>query len=227
MADDFDPSLIVIDTAREAFDIKDWNNSYEVAEKLRPLREFTRNFCTVVLIAHNRKAAGEDGDEIAGGIGLTASVDGWLSCYRKEMSRAGEMRLHIRREGRAGLSGEIIVDMSSATHHFTLHQPPADGSDARTERLRALLKAAVDQSPNELTTSSLRNANGLSQRTAHYTIEDLCRLGWLEDSSLRTGPTRRTVIYDLTEIGQSEIGKSEIPWEIPVATHYLPGSGAS
>ena len=50
-----EPSLVVIDTARESLGIKEWNDPSEVGDKIRPLREgFAREKCTVMLIGHNR-----------------------------------------------------------------------------------------------------------------------------------------------------------------------------
>ena len=79
------PVLIVVDTAREALGIKRWEDSSEVGDKLRPVRELARELCSVLLVAHNRKMDGSNGDEIAGTNGFTSNVDGWASIQKKEI----------------------------------------------------------------------------------------------------------------------------------------------
>src|SRR5204862_4511919 len=114
------PSLIVIDTAAEALDIGDWINRAEILAKISPIRRLARNLCTILLVAHNRKAEGDMGDEIAGSNALAASVDGWISAHKVERRPAGNRRLFLRVEGRGGVGHELIAEMDHESLKFTL-----------------------------------------------------------------------------------------------------------
>ena len=108
------PVLLVIDTATEALGIRRWEDRGEVSQKLRPLRELiARQLCSVLLVAHNRKADGESGDEIAGSNAFTGAVDGWWSIHKKEVQPNGNVLLHYRREGRGGVRGEGVLEMDT------------------------------------------------------------------------------------------------------------------
>lgn len=119
MVEPISPRMLVIDTAAEALGIRDWSNRSEIVEKMSPMRRFARETCTVLLVAHNRKAQGEYGDEIAGSNAFTGAVDGWLSIYEKQNQSNGNVQLHYRKEGRGGLRGEGIVEMDTHTLKMT------------------------------------------------------------------------------------------------------------
>ncbi len=66
-----------------------------MGERIRPIREFAREHCSVLLIAHNRKAASDDGgDEISGSNAFASSVDGWISAIYNRLYN------HLRRSRR-------------------------------------------------------------------------------------------------------------------------------
>jgi hypothetical protein len=113
------PILVIVDTAREALGVRDWNDPAEVAEKLRPLREqVARRICSVLLVAHNRKASGEDGDEIGGTNALSSSVDGWISDQRVERLESGNRRHTLSVRGRGAMDGQLAVEMDTRTYAF-------------------------------------------------------------------------------------------------------------
>lgn len=112
------PVLIIIDTAAQSIGIKDWSNRGEFEEKMAPLRDFAHEVCTVILIGHNRKAAGDAGDEIAGSNAFTAAVDGWLSCGNKEVLSNRDMQVQYAMDGR-DISGSLTVVMDHSSFHFT------------------------------------------------------------------------------------------------------------
>ena len=60
-------------TAAEALGIRDWLNRSEIIEKVSPIRRLAREVCSVLLVAHNRKADG-DGGEIVGASDIPAST---------------------------------------------------------------------------------------------------------------------------------------------------------
>jgi len=214
------PVLIVIDTAREGLGIKDWFNPAEVSDKVRPLRDFAREVCSVILIAHNRKAEGDGGDEIAGTNAFTSSIDGWLSCWKKEVLANKNLRLYVHKEGRGGLRGDCIVEMDTDTLHFKAlnieevkeaakQEQQREQEAERQERFRMVLRLMVE-------TNEKANAQWIATqleipnvRTAQGLLQAMAARGWIEDSGERAGKTRCIIIYQLTEEGKREARKHE------------------
>src|SRR5205814_6917974 len=128
------PSLIIVDTAAEALDIRDWINRSEILAKIAPLRRLARELCTILLVAHNRKAEGVMGDEIAGSNALAGAVDGWISAHRAERRDNDNRRLFLRVEGRGGVGRELAVEMDHKTLKFTLIAPHELESDTASVR---------------------------------------------------------------------------------------------
>lgn len=135
------PVLIIIDTATEACGIKKWEDRAEVSAKLRPLRnEIARKICSVILVAHNRKADGDNGDEIAGTNGLTGAVDGWWSIYDKIALPNGNVQLFFHREGRGGVRGDSAVEMDTQTlqmHTLTGEEVAQSREHAKQQVIKA------------------------------------------------------------------------------------------
>jgi hypothetical protein len=135
------PVLLIIDTATEALGIKKWEDRAEVSEKLRPLREIiAREVCSVLLVAHNRKAEGDGGDEIAGTNGLTGAVDGWWSIYGKQTLPNGNVQLFFHREGRGGVRGDLAVEMDTNTlqmHTLTPEEVAKSKENARQQEIKS------------------------------------------------------------------------------------------
>jgi len=75
------PSLIVLDTARQAFGMANWNDAAEVTTRLRPLMDLAGrlpNGGSILLVAHaNKNPLAEGGDRISGSNALQSAVD----CY--------------------------------------------------------------------------------------------------------------------------------------------------
>lgn len=78
---DVAPSLVVLDTARQAFGMANWNDAAEVTTRLRPLMDLAGrlpNGGSILLVAHsNKNPLAEGGDRISGSNALQSAVD----CY--------------------------------------------------------------------------------------------------------------------------------------------------
>ncbi len=200
------PALMVIDTAREALGISDWCNPAEVVEKIRPLREFARAHCSILLIAHNRKAEGEGGDEISGTNAFTSSIDGWLSCFKREVLANGNLRLSIRREGRCGMRGEFVVEMDTRTLRFTAlteEQLSEARPDAHQERYLSVLHLMA-QNDNRATAIMISERLEIDLRLAQRVLKEMASRQWICDNGERAGDTGRAIVYELTEEGKWE-----------------------
>ncbi len=129
--DTIQPVLLIVDTARESLGIADWNQSAQVSDAIRPLREFARNNCSIILVAHNKKGLSEDdGDEISGSNALASSVDGWISARSFETMPNGNRRIFLSVNGRGGMEGKPVVEMDTNTLHFRLVPSDELGGEA-------------------------------------------------------------------------------------------------
>ena len=176
------PSLVVIDTAAEALGIRDWLNRSEIIEKVKPIRDLARRVCTVLLVAHNRKAEGELGDEIAGSNAFTGSVDGWLSAYKVELQPNHNRRLWLRLEGRGGVRGEIVVEMDTHTLHFCVIPPDQLGKpqEAYNAPLFLQVAEAITAQGGLATITDMREGGEWSEMTLRRGVRVFLELGLLE-----------------------------------------------
>jgi predicted ATP-dependent serine protease len=185
------PSLIVIDTAAEAMGIRDWLNRSEIIEKVAAIRKLAREVCSVLLVAHNRKAEGDGGDEIAGSNAFAAAVDGWISTQRVERRENGNRRLFLRIEGRGGVRGEIVVEMDTNTLGFSMEPPEQVLMDAlasqddsvaaaRQPRYQHVRQAIADLG-ERATVPAIAEMIRFSHKTTRALVRDLIEKGEVED----------------------------------------------
>lgn len=128
------PSLIVLDTARQAFGVANWNDAAEVTTRLRPLMDLAGrlpNGGSILLVAHsNKNPMAEGGDRISGSNALQSAVD----CYMilDKVRRNAEEDL----EGEADCQGRIDMPpkFSWVMNRHTLRFRVQDGDER--ERLQ-------------------------------------------------------------------------------------------
>ena len=185
------PVAVVIDTAREGLGIKDWRNEAEVADRLRPLREFAHRVCTVILIAHNRKAEGEGGDEIGGTNSFTSSVDGWISFNRSERRPNGNRRLYGEAVGRGGMNGSLVVEMDTNNLHFrALTEEDIAGErqerwDAAKQQKYARVLDAMGAKGGRCTVQAVCDILGSDYETTRKTMQEAAADGVIVDTGER------------------------------------------
>ncbi len=192
-----EPSLIVIDTAAEALGIRDWLNRSEIIDKVAPIRRLAREVCTVLLVAHNRKAEGDGGDEIAGSNAFAGAVDGWISTQRVERCANGNRRMFLRIEGRGGVRGEIVAEMDTLTLGFSVVVPEQLEAEARESHgcaVSAARKTRFEQVLRSIaalgdgaTVTSIVSASGLSRSTAVRLLAEMVKCGEVEVGGWRPG----------------------------------------
>ena len=189
------PSLIVIDTAAEALGIRDWLNRSEIIDKVAPIRRLAREVCSVLLVAHNRKAEGDGGDEIAGSNAFAGAVDGWISAQRVERRDNGNRRMFLRIEGRGGVRGEIAVEMDTLTLGFsvvTQSRLEADTRDAKQGALSAIRQPGLTQMRQAIrdlgggaTISAIADHCGWGRTKAWTLMQELVAGGEAAETELR------------------------------------------
>ncbi len=185
------PSLIVIDTAAEALDIRDWINRADILAKIAPIRRLARDLCTILLVAHNRKAEGDGGDEIAGSNALAGAVDGWISAHKVERRPNGNRRLFLRIEGRGGVGHELIAEMDHESLHFHLIADEQAELDAQASREQTIIGRRRERKEqmlkmirglgNKVTISEVAAAMAMQYRTAWALMRELTALHEVEE----------------------------------------------
>lgn len=206
------PSLIMVDTATEALGIREWNERAEVSDKVRPLRDFAREVCSVLLVAHNRKAdAIDSGDEIAGSNAFTGAVDGWLSVQRVEKGE-NHHRLHIRADGRGGMRDQIVAEMDLATLAWRalderdvaeLHKQERERR--KQDRCRLILRTVHKLTAAAV--SAICDETEMNYKEVQQLAVEMVDRGWLEtERGKSNGAGRPSTLYKVTEAGVAVMG---------------------
>ena len=202
------PSLIVIDTAAEALGIRDWLNRSEIIDKVAPIRRLAREVCSVLLVAHNRKAEGDGGDEIAGSNAFAGAVDGWISAQRVERRPNGNRRMFLRVEGRGGVRGEIAAEMDTETLGFSvvpLEQLDLDARECQNGALNSLrqprfaqIREAIEGLGEGASIKAITEATGFSRSTVWLLVRDMVERGDVAEAGQQVkagGSGRQGAVY--------------------------------
>jgi hypothetical protein len=211
------PVLLIVDTARAGLGISRWEDPADVESKMRPLCEFAHNNCTVLLVHHNRKMPGEDGDEISGTNALTAACDGWLSAVKAEKLANGNRRMQFKLCGRSNMDRELVVEMDTATLHISLVQQETidaerarDNKDSNEERIQPVVDACARM--GTATVEQLAAECCKSVRTVQYYVREAVALGRLEEVEERGGSRNKAAMYRVPSARDSD-SEDEDGWE--------------
>lgn len=118
------PSAVIVDTARQAFKIDDWNNASMVQTRMQPLIESVQkngptpfpDGCVCVLVHHNNKnSMAEGGDKISGTNAFQGIVDGYMILDKKKRLANGDLQVEAECEGRIDLPDKITFQMDTET----------------------------------------------------------------------------------------------------------------
>lgn len=206
------PVLIGVDTAREALGIADWNDTGEVSDKLRPLREMVaRKVCSVILVAHNRKGDARDQvDALSGSNAFSSSVDGFISATSKEVLPDEGIRLKMHIEGRHGMRGEATIEMDPVTLCWRCPDAGEQGEERLTAPQRQAL-AALEELGGECTGPQLAKAISRTRQWANDVLKQLVAAGMAQDTGRRdtTSSGRPSPIYRLSLEALREGGLKE------------------
>ena len=125
------PSLIIIDTAREAFRIRDWNDASLVSAAISPLRKWCHKNCTIILITHNNKDKFASGvNKISGSGALVSSCDSFMILENQKVLETGDLRWDWEMAGRGMKTTKHVLQMDTAT----LHVRVLDGGEVETAK---------------------------------------------------------------------------------------------
>ena len=142
------PSLIIIDTAREAFRLRDWNDASLVGAAINPLRKWCHKNCTVILVTHNNKDKFASGvNKISGSGALVSSCDSYMILENQKVLENGDLRWDWEMAGRGMKTTKYVLQMDTNNLHVRIlggeEVEAAKQEDRVTERKAWLGKVAL------------------------------------------------------------------------------------
>ena len=115
------PSLIIIDTAREAFRVRDWNDASLVSAAINPLRKWAHKNCTVILITHNNKDKFASGvNKISGSGALVSSCDSYMILENQKVLENNDLRWDWEMAGRGMKTTKYVLQMDTNNLHVRI-----------------------------------------------------------------------------------------------------------
>lgn len=115
------PSLIIIDTAREAFKLRDWNDASLVSAAISPIRKWAHKNCTVILITHNNKDKFATGvNKISGSGALVSSCDSFMILENQVVLDNNDLRWDWEMAGRGMKSTKYVLQMDTNNLHVRI-----------------------------------------------------------------------------------------------------------
>lgn len=181
------PSLVVIDTAREAFgSIKDWNDAALVGPALKRIRNWSHKHCTVILICHNNKDKFASGvNRVSGSSALVSSTDVVAILTNQKVLETGDLRWDYEIGGRGVKKASYKLQMD--TH--TLHVRCLDDDEASKAATEDSIKGRVAMKRQFLeyskpleffTPMTVANAFEVSAQYARELLNEMAREGVLK-----------------------------------------------
>lgn len=185
-----EPRLLIIDTARQAFAINDWNNAAEVNAAFQPIVEAAHDLphgASILIVAHTNKGIGlEAGARISGSNALQSIVDGYIVVDKSKRNADGDLEGEAECEGRIDMPARFNWKMEQDTLRVTAL--PEDEAAQRAVEKRALdkqeaaerLAQVIDVARMPLSATEIASALGMMERQAKERIRLACRLNVIE-----------------------------------------------
>jgi len=134
------PSLIIIDTAREAFKIRDWNDASLVSAAISPVRQWAQKNCSVILITHNNKDKFATGvNKISGSGALVSSCDCYMILENQKVLDNGDLRWDWEMAGRGMKTTKYVLLMDTNNLHIRILGGEEVESAKQEDRVNARL----------------------------------------------------------------------------------------
>lgn len=141
---DVAPSLVVLDTARQAFGMANWNDAAEVTTRLRPLMDLAGrlpNGGSILLVAHsNKNPLAEGGDRISGSNALQSAVDCYMILDKVRRNAEEDLEGEAECQGRIDMPPRFCWVMNRHTLRFRVQD---EEERERIQRSRVTKDAGV------------------------------------------------------------------------------------
>jgi DNA-binding transcriptional ArsR family regulator len=201
--------LLIVDTLADfaGLPADSENNAGAIQSAMRPLQEAAASECAVLLVTHQRKAAGDHGEAVRGSNALTAAADIVLELERAPSSIGSQGRVLHALSRFGSTPSDIVVSRSQ------------DGYEAIGELAGATAAAELDRLASQMadfgeaTVEELAESVGLAKGTVHRRLSALLAAG----RATRTGGGKRgdafrwRLVLDSPEeipYGRIEIGRA-------------------
>jgi len=192
------PVLVIIDTARQAFNMQDWNSAGEVTSKVRPMMEATRdlpNGCSIVVVAHNNKNANaEGGDRISGSNALQSICDGYIIIDNKKRLATGDLVAEAECEGRIDMPDKFLWQMDTETLQIKVlddeesEQVRHNQKEASFEKQYDRIERAILAKDGQATQAEIATHTGLTKQFISRIIQQMIRAERLKTDGERKLP---------------------------------------
>lgn len=179
------PTVIIIDTARQALNMEAWNDADKVNARIRPLVDAVQqrgdlklpDGCCVILVHHNNKnALAEGGDKISGSNALQSNSDGYIIIDHKKRIPNGNLQAKAECEGRTDMPGEFMWEMDTDTLQIKVLED-AEAAAAQTAQRQANLEKyfspigyAINQHEGGATLSEISSKTGINRGMVYKAI---------------------------------------------------------
>lgn len=179
------PTVIIIDTARQALNMEAWNDADKVNARIRPLVDAVQqrgpltlpDGCCVILIHHNNKnALAEGGDKMSGSNALQSNADGYIIIDHKKRIGNGNMQAKAECEGRTDMPAEFMWEMDTETLQIKVLDDDETTAAQSAQRLAALerhfpsVTHAISQFEGGATLADICTKSGINRGIIHKVI---------------------------------------------------------
>ena len=201
-ARDIDAALLVIDSYVYWAQLTEGqeNDSSVNQQMLAQLVAAANAGLAVVLVHHNRKAGGEQGDAVRGSGGIFAAVDALIEVERIE--KAPPQQRQLVATGRwPGMAPVTVLDYDEATGSWGVVGEVEDRRAAGRLRLQEELLKLIPMSGVGPTVIELEEALGMNKRDFHEDLQTMARQGRIRvvGRGVKGDPHRYTQMLCTTE----------------------------
>ena len=207
------PSLVIIDTAREAFQLRDWNDASIVAPAISPLRKWAHHNCTIILITHNNKDKFASGvNKISGSGALVSSCDSFMILDNQKLLENGDLRWDWEMAGRGLKTTKYALQMDTNNLHVRVldaeeveYAKHEDRNNERKEWRKKIAQVLHDSDSHTLTVKAISLRTDCLYKFAYDVVREMIADKEIEKTGdtikEEDGPGRPSPLYRLTEKG--------------------------
>lgn len=162
------PALVIVDTARQAFRLDDWNNPSIIQMRLGPFVEavqrngplkFPEGTACTIIHHNNKNPNAEGGDKISGSNAFQGIVDNYIILDKKRRHGNGDLQVEAEFEGRIDMPDKVMFLMNSET----LEVRVVEENEAASFRAQSMMESLQKHFP---TVQTALQQNGGSQSAA-------------------------------------------------------------
>ncbi len=180
------PRLVIFDTLSNLWPVRDENSAAEVNAALMPLRAISATGAAVILVHHDRKSGGSNGEGARGSSAIGGFPDALVQLKRYR-DQPGDTRRRLSYVGRfEHAPAEVIIDLTEEGYR-TLGESKAVEGENLMDRIASVLP---EEGPG-LTVAEVRERVGMGVHRVREVLEECLEHGLID----RAGSGRRSDPY--------------------------------